>query len=111
MIRSVTSLLILSFLHQQTCITQLGWDESMRTGSRGRARSRQVGMAPQKRGHDQADQILITKTLEARDEAEIGMGRVESGERIHFKKMRPARAIAANIDAATVAAAERAPRR
>ena len=66
-------------------------------------------MAFEKRGQDQSDQLLIGEALESRNETEIGMTRVEPCERIDFQKLRPAIAVAANIDAAAVAAAQRPP--
>src|SRR5690349_13692319 len=70
----------------------------------------EFGMAPQERSHDQTDQLLISESGEAGNEAEIGMLRIETGERIDFDELRIAFWIAPDVDAATIATAQCAPR-
>src|SRR5688500_20232145 len=66
-------------------------------------------MTAQERRHDLADQLEISDALEAGEEAEVGMLRIEAGQRIDLEEIGLALAVEADVHPPAVAAAQGAP--
>ena len=67
-----------------------------------------LGPALGGRGDDAADQVVVGPAVATREDHEIAVDRVETGERVDLDEVRQAGAVAADVDARDVAAAERA---
>src|SRR5262245_54621888 len=67
-------------------------------------------MPLEERRHNQSDQVAIRESLEARDEAEVGMSGIQTRQRIDLDEMGACLSIATDVDAAAIAAAQRPPR-